>query len=79
MTAKIKIKDLPKDMKISQDEMKNVTGGDYSYCAKYVIPAPALGKRKAAEIHSAARAQEQLLDSVLSGIGADIANGQTPM
>lgn len=27
--AKIKIKDLPKDMKISQDELKRIRGGAY--------------------------------------------------
>lgn len=38
-----------------------------------------LGEGKAVQVHAAARAQRQALNTVLAGIGADIANRQTPM
>ncbi|MCK4790247.1 MAG: peptidoglycan-binding protein [Desulfobacteraceae bacterium] len=38
-----------------------------------------MGDVKALQVHAVAKAQQRLLDSVLAGIGTDIANGQVPM
>jgi hypothetical protein len=38
--ARIKIKDLPKDMKISREEMKKVMGGSGSFQGSLITVAP---------------------------------------
>lgn len=72
---KIKIKDLPKDHKISKEEMKRVTGGGIFMKTAWVFESV----RRAQEVHPVARSQKQLLDSILGDVGTDIADREVPL
>ncbi len=73
--GKIKIEDLPEDMKVTKDEIRKVMGGGIFLKNAWTFESARMNPR----LGPAARSQKHLLNAILAGVDADKAGEQVPL